>query len=357
MESKSTKQEFAKEEVDELRNRLALVTQELLELRKTQEKYYVSQVRFSTVKEKLAGLRKTLDGEYSSHFDSPSEGDHANELKECRSELAHVYHEKAQLELQLAQATSELQFIQRSAKDGALLEPIASHEDLMPVDLDPLERIEQAIEMSKNEIKASTVSLDEVNNTIADNSLKSMSAVIRAGLIADMSMVQCGLDVANATLHEAAEHLHLLQDVSEFLQVQKDLKEIRLQFSQTKFSLEDFSVRRSSEALLIKTAAPPYPLSPYGSLNNLSPPPIGVPHNSNKKKKSTAPQFNELEHHNELKEISSRIGNLADLLKTTVVPVANPSRPFRPQDIQPWAPKERGGALDLKTLTVNLLLI
>ncbi|KAJ3358057.1 hypothetical protein HDU91_005327, partial [Kappamyces sp. JEL0680] len=351
------KKELGLQELEAVRHRLMLLSSELSECRAVEKEYSMSQIRFGIVKEKLAHLRAAMETDFSTTA-VVQDSDPAQELEACRSQLAAVFHEKAQIELKLSQALSELQFINRSSRDNLLLAPIASHNE----DIDPLEKVQLAIETAKNETLVGVATLDEVKEKVNDRPLSSISSLDRSGLIADMSMVQCGLDVANATLQEAAEYLHLLKDVSEFLDVQKHLQEVRLQFIQTKISLEDTNLRRASSAFLsiqttgIQTSAGLAP-SPTPLTGQVSPPPI-VPSviPKNRGKRSSAAQFSELEQVNDLKIINTKIETLSDMLKTTViVPSGESSRPFRPADIPPWTPKDEKASL-LDQVQLQMLL-
>ena len=349
-ESSLALKSIALQELNELRQRVKFLGAELSEVRNAEMEFNKSQVRVNTVRERLSLLRKNMEQDFSNI--SYEKLDPEKELEISRSEVVRLYHEKAQLDLKFSQAQSELQFVNRSSRDNFLLAPIAKYEE----DTDPFEKIQQALETARSEITVGTATLAEVNEKLGDRPISAISILDRAGMIADMSMVQCGLDVANATLHEAAEHLHLLEDVSEFLNTQKELQEMRLNFIHTKIGLEEGTVRRASSAYLaVQTAVNTQTSSP---LNAVSPPPI-VPSviPRHRGKRSSAAQFLELEPNTEIKSINAKLEHLSDMLKSTViVPASDNARPFNPSEIPPWAPKEDKTFFDQGKLEVIALL-
>lgn len=361
-ESVVKRHDLALEEIQELRRRIQLLSSELQNARVSEKEYRVSQVRFSAVKEKLSKLRLTLDSDlHPPTFDANSE-DISSELASCKLQLANLFHEKAQVDLKLSQALSELQFVNRSSRDNLLLAPIPSFEEQESFENDPVEKIHQAIEVSKNEVLVGKAALEEFKMKTAHRNLSVLSNLDRAGLTADISMVQCGLDVANATLTEAAEDLHLLPDVTEFLNAQKELQEVRTLFSRTRYILDENPARSmmshassiDSQGFVGATAT-----SPTGIVSPLFPPPI-VPSliPKNRGKRSSNPQFSEIEQQSDLKAISVRIESLTDMLKTGSVgtPAVSGARPFRPSDIEPWTPKESSSVLDNTQLQVSIFL-
>lgn len=335
-ETKLARQEYGLQELAAVRERLKLITAELTESRNTENEYSMSQIRVSTVKERLALLRNSLDADFSNNVHDANDGDLNVQLQISKSEYACLFLEKAQIELKLSQALSELQFVNRSSRDNLLLAPIPSYEENAYFALEPLELIQHALETGRNEILVGKASLEEVHSKLYERNLSEISGMDRAGFIADISMVQCGLDVANAKLHEAAIHLHMMHDQVDFMNVQNELHDLRLQFSDKKSKLEGFQV-----------------LSP----TILQPPPIlaNFPMKA-KSKRSSSAQFNELEQQTEIKAVNTRIDSLADLVKLKINVPSKSTKSFRVDDLEPWTPIESYGlGVDGRKLQVLIL--
>ena len=355
-ESSTKKYDLALEEIQELRKRIHLLNFELATSRTSENELHVSQVRFSTMKEKLSKLRLSLENDFCL-TDNMNE-DSNRELASCKLQLANLFHEKAQVDLKLSQALSELQFINRSSRDSILLAPIPSFEEQNLIEVDPIEKISLAIETARNEALIGKAALEEFKSKTANRIISNLSNLDRSGLIADISMVQCGLDVANATLAEAAENLHILGDVSEFLHVQKDLQEVRMNFSSARASLDENHSRSmlSHASSIDSQGFSGTVISPAnGIISPIFPPPI-VPSliPKNRGKRSSNPHFSELEQQSSLKAISVRIESLSEMLKTGAVGTSllSATRSFRPSDIEPWTPKEGSSGLDHNQLQV-----
>ena len=350
------KLELARTELAELRQRVKLLVSELEESRLSENEHRVSQVKFHTAKERLSKLRMALEDGLENR-ENISESDIETELKACKVQLASLYHEKAQVDLKLSQALSELQFVNRSSKDNVLLAPIPTYEEqILAAEVDPLEKIMQSIETAGNETMIGRAAIEELESKISLRTISSIPNPERAGFIADLSMVQCGLDVSYATLCEVAESLHLLPDVSEFLHAQKELQDIRRIISEKKAILEERKVVPMVASVDITNSVLLGVAPPTDATSPLSPPPVGFPSvypPTLRGKRSSAPIFNEIEQQNDLKNINTRIENLADILKTNVINTTIPvGSSFRPADIEPWTPKEGNSILDNDQLKV-----
>ncbi|KAI8897380.1 hypothetical protein BC833DRAFT_49643 [Globomyces pollinis-pini] len=381
LQVKSVKQDEALKELDLLRQRNNLITTELAAVRDEQRSHHVREIVFASAKERLANLRLSITRE---EFNSqPLEQGLEYQLESCQAELAEMRHEKAQLDLKLAQALSELHFVNRSNKDNVLMAPIVSHDDTYGSEeiqtVDPIERIGQAIETGRNECTLGRAAIEELNSKIQVMSIKQGTKSEKAGLIADISMLQCGLDVASATMYEAAESLHLLEDKSEFDTIQLDLEDVRRKLVDIKNGLEmsingilsyrkqsgvshnggeiglppksingsiqsfigtPASVSRTPALPITKSPAKPGSRTPLQKSNTLA-----FEDDMTQQDESVAP--------GDLKKISNRIDSIVDLIKNSFIP--NGQVNWSVDEIESWTPAEdQNSKLDAQQLQILL---
>ncbi|KAJ3319919.1 hypothetical protein HDV06_005818 [Boothiomyces sp. JEL0866] len=259
------KNQLAQDELDKLRQRVTLLTTELEEARNEQVSFHSTNVRLSTAKARIAEIRTKMDNDEIQPPLMP--GDIYAELAHYKAQLAQVFHEKAQVDLKLSQSLSELHFVHRSKKDEVLLAPIQNHEHLIQAEdsIDPLQKIQDAMDNSRSEIAAGRAVLDEINAKTAVIQLKSMSNAEKVGLVAEISMIQCQLDVAAATMYELQEEYLTTAPNPEFSAILNELEEVRSAMTLTRQSIERNESGKFNKHPPNSNIAPP-PIVP--SVNN-----------------------------------------------------------------------------------------
>ncbi|KAJ3274076.1 hypothetical protein HDV01_003569 [Terramyces sp. JEL0728] len=337
------KNQLASQELENLRQRVTLLTTELEDARNEQVDFYSTNVRLSTAKARIAEIRTKMDSDDIQPPVMP--GDIHAELAHYKSQLAQVFHEKAQVDLKLSQSLSELHFVQRSKKDEVLLAPIQNHEHLIHADnsIDPQQKIIDAIDTSRIEISAGKAVLEEVNAKTAVLQLTCISKTEKSGLIAEISMIQCQLDVAAATMYELEEEYLADSPNAEFSTVLAELEEVRTAMAFTRESIEKGKTVNLS------------PKKKYETPAGVAPPPILPSVNHPKSRKSYVANeavINSSEAHvndNNFKVLqpqfdffTGKLDSVVDLIKNTLSTpresVVNAQK-FELQ-IESWAPKE-----------------
>jgi hypothetical protein len=308
------------EELNELRNRVKMLTSELKESRIDEQDLQMKEIQLATVKERISKVRFEMD-KHASEIRLSSSND-TEELVQIKTALTTALYQKAQLELQVAQMQSELKFINRSAKDNLLMSAIPNFESKVSPEADPSRKLLDAIEVCRNETLVGEAALSEIQTKICEN----LSQIEKSGLIAEISMVQCGLDVASATMHEVAEYASSFDDSTEFYEGQRKLEEIRYSLLQTRVLLEGFSLDVKPSIL---TASP--------SLAEVGPPPVVARHGRNKKsrKVSTDSAIPD-EKIEKLDSFANQMESIVEILKSKLAtaPVV------LSDDFESWTPNE-----------------
>jgi hypothetical protein len=332
-ESLRQAQELMSQELIALRERVKLLTLELKESRLDEKSLQMKDIQLATMKERITKVRFEMDNP-SNEFDDENPSD----MQTTKLELSAVLYQKAQLELQLAQAQSELQFLNRSSKDNLLMAPIPSYEITLPEEeIAPTKKLFDALEVCRNEITVGKTALNEIQSKINEN----LSQIEKSGLIADISMVQCGLDVASATMHEVCNHCSLMQEPMEFHESQQQLEEIRKSLLKTRLLLEGIDLDSKK-----------YILSP--SQGDLGPPPVVARHGGNKRKASTD-NFVELDKLEKLDTFTTKMESIVELIKnklTSTSSVAGLPVSTVVEDFESWTPNESKSSLDVIQLQV-----
>ncbi|KAJ3311087.1 hypothetical protein HDV04_004401 [Boothiomyces sp. JEL0838] len=256
-----TKNQLAREELDNLRQRVTLLTTELEDARNEQISFHATNVRLSTAKARIAEIRTKMDND---DIQPPViTGDIHSELAQYKAQLAQIFHEKAQVDLKLSQSLSELHFVQRNKKDEVLLAPIQNHELLIQAEdsVDPQQKILDALDNSRTEIIAGKAVLEEIEAKTAAIQLNRMTKAEKVGLVAEISMIQCQLDVAAATMYELQDEYLVNSPNEEFDSVLQELERVRGAMTLTRESIEkDLPLKNflvASETSTAGISAPP----------------------------------------------------------------------------------------------------
>jgi hypothetical protein len=328
------------QELIALRNRVKMLTAELQESRVDEQSLQMKEIQLATVKERISKVRFEMD---KTGVEMQLTSDSDTELFRIKTELASVLYQKAQLELQVAQMQSELNFINRSAKDNVLMSSIPNFESEIPIELDPSRKLLDAIEVCKNETTVGETALAEIQTKICEN----LSQVEKSGLIAEITMVQCGLDVASATMYEVTDYASKLPDSTELYESQRKLEEIRYSLLQTRVMLEGFSLDMKSSML----AESP-------SLAELGPPPVVARHGGNKKgrKVSTDSAIPE-DKIEKLDSFTNKMESIVEILKSKIATAPVVSQSTLNDDFESWTPNEaKNSTLDPVQLQVSCRL-
>ena len=187
------------DEVDLLRERVAIMTEELQFARKEQEMKDELHITLKDVKARLLKTRLSLENSSETQYDFEEENVKPEDLK---AELLVRKQQIAQLEFELAKSNAALSQNHRQTVDESLSVAIEHSEP--PGSPTPDEKIANALETAANETYVANTALSEVHSK-----LSVMDADVprseRASMVAELAIIQCGLDVAYASLFEAQE--------------------------------------------------------------------------------------------------------------------------------------------------------
>nr|KAJ3418799.1 hypothetical protein HK105_007829 [Polyrhizophydium stewartii] len=244
-ESEIRQTERANAEVAALRERIALLTHELAVARDSQAASERQLVLLTQTRARLASLRSSLEDVNTGSPRSVSNAgsdDISSPVGELDPIVMHMrvvqmQRQVAELEFDLAQTRAALNASVRQQVDQILSEPIEPSDAPKPP---PLERLAAAIEAAANETNIGRATLDETNSKI----LVLGSATPRSerlSIIAELSMVQCGLDVALASLLEIYDEVIQAgqQPPPEFANSFAELQAVCAQLLQSRRNLED----------------------------------------------------------------------------------------------------------------------
>jgi hypothetical protein len=301
------------QELYNCRERVKLLTAELNEFRTLNNNCQVQNVKLAAVKERLSRLKLFLEGvEINDKFN-----DRENvPLDTLHLEYARVLHEKAELELKFAQCKSELDFVNRSRKDGVLMSAIPHHDEVNSLNsfelVHPEDKFLHAIQTAVNETLVGKTAIEEISAKLTSE----MTSFQKAALLADIGVVQCGLDVANATILEI--------DISSLKEVEQDeyynalngLTLTRQQLMILLFELESpdmFFRLCESKGFNISASTPKLP------------PPTGVISHRVPRKRSTTEMIPELE---QFRQVNRKIDLLMEIIQS------EPNSCFSPKLVQ-----------------------
>jgi hypothetical protein len=337
LSEKLAQKQGGSQHIEELKSRLKMLTAELDEARYEQKEAKIAHVKLATVKAKLASIVRNMTMNsvpVIEKLESTSE----IQCYDLKNSLSLITHEKAQLELKLVQLKSELDFLNRSSKDKYILE---SNQDKFGPDLNEETgtKLENAISNANHEIEVGKAALEEIKRR--DQRNLTISEI--AGEIADLSMVQCGVDVAYATLLEVRG-----SDTSEdiaFTDTSNELKSIQSQLLQTRSAL-------MASMLPAVSAELPKPETSSNVNPVVIPPPLtGASQISNRKKSSIEIQPRNEE---ELRLMNNKIESILTIIKSNTNQYQNNSNDF--EDYENW---EDGvdASKDKSDLKVSMVLI
>jgi hypothetical protein len=145
--------------------------------------------------------------------------------------------------------------------------------------------------------------------------------------LADISMVQCGLDVASATMYEVVSNINLLETQQDFFDTQSELERIRSEILKVRLLLETNSDRAIADSELIDVVPPPPVVSGYNA-----------PRKSKRSSVDKSPLISEPDH---IKTINHRMDSLVDLIKTSISSQNGGGNIVnQPDDFETWTPAE-----------------
>lgn len=178
---------------------LQLCMEQLKTQRQDQEKAHNASIRVATAFDRIARLRQFIETPTIQPTSPSSPESKMDSLSKIAvSRLA----ENSDLQVKLAQALSEIHYINATAADGQIAE-IFEEEESFEV-LSPQERLGEAIETAMNEAHVASVACEEVGRKMATMTPTTAKSE-RLSIVAELTMLQCGCNVAHAALYESAE--------------------------------------------------------------------------------------------------------------------------------------------------------
>ncbi|KAI8928969.1 hypothetical protein BC831DRAFT_45025 [Entophlyctis helioformis] len=238
------------DEVAALRARVDLLTKELAVARESQMAGERQQIALAQAKLRLTALRTSLDEESFPTADAATASLADNDPAAAASSsdtdpialqtrIVQLQRNVAELEYDLAQTKSTLNDVMRQQTDAALGEPIEAADAPEPALHD---RVQAALSAAVDEINLGSATLEEANSKLSVLGPETRRSE-RASIVAEIAMIQCGIEVARASLletYELAEAAGALP-IDGFDQVYNDLDMVRSQLGQTRACLEDDS--------------------------------------------------------------------------------------------------------------------
>ena len=210
----------------EAENKLRIISTELDESRQDKNELQSSRVQLASVKERLAWLSNHM---YNDTLPSLSGAEEPDELEvfDLRSKVAQVTHQKSDLELQVVKLQNEVENVTRQLSDSYVYSNnVAQQNGVYEIEND--QSVESALETARIEIATcrEAIQISQNKNRVSE------TLATLAGEMADLSMIQCGADVAYATLCEFAEsgypYDQQVEDIAVELQaVRRDLLHLR----------------------------------------------------------------------------------------------------------------------------------
>ncbi|KAK6097258.1 hypothetical protein MT418_002882 [Batrachochytrium dendrobatidis] len=221
-------------EVEALRERVELLLNELGETRESQSVCERQQVIISQARARLMTLRGSLEDI------SMSELTVSNQDGEMDSSVLHMrviqmQGQIAELEYDLAQARATLNATVRKHVDDILSQPIQRSD---APEAPPLDLLQTAIDTALNETSLANATLDETTSKVSVLDSQTPKSE-RFAIVAEISMIQCGIDVAMASLLEASDKVvaHGLQLPENYATVYSDLEHVCRRLLQVRHDL------------------------------------------------------------------------------------------------------------------------
>ncbi|KAI8904864.1 hypothetical protein EDD86DRAFT_258697 [Gorgonomyces haynaldii] len=191
-EQQLQEREFLFERNQELELRLQQLGERIQSLRSQQNQWTTANVKLKKVKHDLVRIRSLLD--------QTCEKSILVDQDPLEQQLMDQKLINADLEVRLAQALAQLNFVDQKEDEQLFERPMS-----------PEEKMLTALESARLELQVGQQTYDELNARLLEMTPDS-PLTERMALIAELNMVICGLDVANASLHEAAERTQVPQD-------------------------------------------------------------------------------------------------------------------------------------------------
>lgn len=234
---------------------LKTVSAELEKARSVQNDYYASQVKLANVKERLSQVRCAMEDGTEISITAEQE----QEIN-YHQEYLSVFHQKAEIEQKLAQCNAQLHLVSNSMQDVSIQNQMEllnkDHQILLPSD-----KLINAVEAAKNEIKVGKATMDELKKRLP--MMKSLAE--RSGFFGEVSMIQCGLDIAVASMYDV-EELDI-ETTPEFSKIKKELESVRKELMVCRISAENTDL-----ADMFSLAGSPQILESAESTTKLAPP-------------------------------------------------------------------------------------
>lgn len=203
-------------DIDVMRKKMEIMEDELNRKREEEIDANRNQLRIGDVKERLIRLRTSMDQELE-----PLNCIGLDRIPVIRADTAPI------ISLDTLACTDRMVY---SKIPSVFDEGIKFGED-------PTVKVSEALQHAHTEVLNGEAAISKVIKTLLNRSMDEVPMLEKATMMADMALVQCGLEVANASLYEIEAHIGD-NDANLFKMTKKKIEDIRYEFTMMRCKLD-----------------------------------------------------------------------------------------------------------------------